>query len=171
MIKRGRKSRRSQAQVITTVLLILIAIAAVAIISTFVINLVRQQLGGTECFQTIGQISISLGAFTHYNETNESVTVGIEVGQIEANVSGFVLSIGSEQAAKAYRVEPGGPARVYMYYNPGSVVELPGPGEKRTYTINVAGENLGKVNKVTLAPILGRRTCDPTDEQSIPSVV
>ncbi len=46
------KSRRSQAELITTVLLILVSIAAVVLVSGFVINMVRDYLKPTDCFKT-----------------------------------------------------------------------------------------------------------------------
>jgi len=45
--------KKAQAEVIVTILLILIGIAAVVIVGSFVMNLVRDNLSGTECFDAI----------------------------------------------------------------------------------------------------------------------
>ena len=66
------KVKRSQAQVITTVLLILIAIAAIAIVSGVVINFVRNRLVFTECFDTTGQLEIDADSEFTFYESNTS---------------------------------------------------------------------------------------------------
>jgi hypothetical protein len=164
------KCKRSQAELITTVLLILISIAAVVLVSTFVINMVRTNLVGTDCFKTAGQIKINLGeGFTYYDKNGTGTTyVSIARGEETFNLTGLLITVGTGQSSKSYTVranstEPSGSVTLYNDKSP----ELPRVSETRTYKI----VNSGEVTTVSVVPYLfPDRLCkEGKDEQQIPS--
>ena len=165
------KNKSAQAELITTVLLILISIAAVVLVSTFVINMVRTNLVNSDCFKTAGQFKINLDeGYTYYNNTagNKAVFVSISRGAEAINITGIVISIGTGQTSISYTVRQNSsdPQNSVTMYDGKSPV-LPGKSEIRTYRINSSEA----VSKVVIVPIMQPdRICkEGTDEQTIPT--
>jgi archaellin len=164
------KTKKSQAELITTVLLILISIAAVVLVSTFIINMVRSNLVGTDCFKTAGQIKINLEeGYTYYKTADQAVYISISRGEEDINLTGLLISIGDGQSSSSYKIlkdlatsEPVG-ATLWD----GTDLVLPGKSETRTYKII----STSVVSKVKVVPIIyPERTCkEGADEQTIPS--
>ena len=170
-IKKIWANKRSQSQVIVTVLLILIALAAVAIVSAFVIQLVRDNLSGTECFKTLGQVEIDIeNGLTYFYVDNNSVYVSIERKQKDFNLTGILLSLGNEQKTKAYTIKQGdGTSDEVTMYGYGDI-EIPGKGEKRTYQVETSPDfSTTPPNMVSIAPIIEKgRQCELADERTLP---
>ena len=138
-----RRGKKAQAQIITTVLLILIAIAAIAVLSMFIFNLVNQKLGGTDCFSTATQYEIKAGTegATCYDATANQFTVTVQRGQnSDYNLTDLLIVAGDAASSESYSYEDD--------VNSGT---LPGPGEKRTYTFNV----VGGVDTISVTPVIG----------------
>ncbi len=163
------KTKRSQAELITTVLLILIAIAAVVLISTFVINMVRQNLKGTECFDTTGQFTINLEGYTYYNSSDNKTSISIERGEKEFNLTGISISLGTEASMKTFTIKPSGGSSEVSMYNGGNII-LPASSETVTYVINLTGTSIKSVTRAKIAPVmLQNRICsEGIAEASIP---
>ena len=168
----GIKNNKAQSELITTVLLILISIAAVVLVSTFVLNMVRQNLQGTDCFKTSGQLSIDLTSkYTYYNPVLDEVSVTIDRGEKDFNLTGLSISVGSAAVSKSYVVRYSGSDAGISAYG-GATLTLPGLSETRTYIINVASANLGTITNVKIAPIIyPNKLCqEGVDEQTIPTL-
>lgn len=134
--------KRGQAQIITTVLLILIAIGAIAFVSVFIFNLVSENLGGTECFKTVAQFEIKSGdeGATCFDGA-DALTVTIQRGQnADFNLTALSITAGDEQTSKTFS----------------QTADLPGPSEKRTYTVDISSAGVTTVNTVTVTPIIGK---------------
>ena len=164
-----QKTKKSQAELITTVLLILIAIAAVVLVSAFVINMVKSNLVGTDCFKTAGQIEINVeDGYTYYDSTNKAVFISVARGEADINITGLIVSIGTGQTSVSYtlKVNSSDPAGVSMWDGNTSLV-LPKKSETRTYKI----PSNDLVSKVKVVPILDLdKTCkEGTSEQTITS--
>lgn len=146
MEKRGKKA---QAQIITTVLLILIAIGAIAVVSVFIFNLVSENLGGTECFKTVAEFEIKSGdeGATCYDATLSQVLVTVQRGQnAEFNLTDLSITVGDVESSTTF-----------SYADDIDAGDLPAPGEKRTYTLAVTGG----VDSVTVTPIIGKgKACE-----------
>jgi len=63
-------SKRSQSQIITTILLILIGVIAAGIIMSFIIPFIKDKLQGGDCLDVVNKIEISSG-YTCYNTTDD----------------------------------------------------------------------------------------------------
>ena len=74
--KKMMKSKRSQGEIITTVLIILVVLAAVAIVATFIIRTVRTSTGTAEEKAQCLSIEASIERAVK-NETNVSVKRGV----------------------------------------------------------------------------------------------
>ena len=150
-------SKKSQAELITTVLLILISIAAVVLVSTFVINMIRENLGGTECFKTVGQININVeDGYTFCNSTLGITTINLERGANDFNLTGFLVSLGNEQSMTTYTMRAGTSYiltdKVKMYSSPTGNLTVPGILGSETYNITT-GAGV-KITKIKVLPII-----------------
>lgn len=161
--------KKSQAELITTILLILISIAAVVLVSGFIINMVRSNLVNTDCFKTTGQIKINLDeGYTYYNITSKSLSLSISRGEADINLTGIIISVGDGRTANSYKITPGlsSPSGFTMY--DGSIVALPGKSETRTYNLTLTTLAISNVKIVPI--IVPDLTCkEGSDEQTIPS--
>ncbi len=150
--------KKGVSDVITNVLLVLIALAAVAIISAFVIPYVRNSLAGsTTCTDLKEYASIVDIGKNCYNSTN--TLFSIERGLDNITIKGFVVSITAEGESKRYDIG----------YDKDSVgiemlnkvewelqEQVPEPGEARTYLFDIANGN-----KVKLAVVSEKgKTCE-----------
>jgi len=148
------KSKRSQTQIITTVLLILIAIGAVAVVSTFIFSLVNDNLTGAGCFKTANQFSILVegeGGVTCYNAANGELYVTIERGYGDFNLTDIAISAESLTESSKFIISTND--AVVAYGEDGGEVVLPRGGEKKSYNITLG---LTGINKVSAVPIIGR---------------
>jgi len=164
------KNKSAQAELITTVLLILISIVAVVLVASFIINMVKQNLQSTDCFQTSTQLSINLDEkYTYYDAATSKVYVSIKRGEKDFNMTGISISVGTEANADPFIVKlSGGASEVTML--DGGNISLPGISGTRTYIIDVSDRSLGNVSKVKIAPMIAsNKICqEGVDEQNIP---
>ena len=170
------QDKKSQSEVITTVLLILIGIAAVVIVSGFVINLVRSNLKNTDCLDVISQIKINLeGDATYYDSAEKALHLSVERELMNFNLSGFLVTFGNEYSSKTIRVKPNSPdleSIQYVDFNGeklnSSFLRYPDSGEIKSYIINATFYNMGSITKVAIAPIINKdQECNKADEQII----
>jgi len=142
MLNRQRKN--AQAQIITTVLLILIAIGAIAVVSVFIFSLVSDNLSGTDCFKTVGQFEIKSGNEGSTCYGGNGINVTIERGQeTEVNLTGFSVTVGNSEESKSYEI----------------TTNLPEAGEKKTWQLDVT-DVTGGVDSVSVVPIIqGDKQC------------
>ncbi len=159
------KSKRSQAEIIVTVLLILIALVAVGIVSMFVINLVRENLKGTDCFKTTGQLEIKLDeGVTSFDSVSKKLSITIERGTESFNLTGIVVAAGSEASSETYTVKSGTVTGITMYPS-GENLSLPNQGQKLSYIIQTTST---AVNTVSIAPVINDgQKCSVVDEVKI----
>lgn len=163
--------KKSQAELITTILLILISIAAVVLVSGFIINMVRSNLVNTDCFKTTGQLKINLeDGYTYYNTTSTSskaAYISISRGEADVNLTGLLISIGDGQSSTSYTLKKiSGSSKEITSWD-GNAPTLPEKSETRTYRIN----STSAISKIKIVPIIYPEiTCkEGADEQTIPS--
>ena len=174
MKMRRLKNSKAQSEVITTVLLILIGITAVILVSGFVINLVRNNLKGTDCFQTTGQLSINTdGGYSYFN-SNGNLSVSIERGSKAFNLTGINIIYGTGSSTKKVYVRNGAGSSEEVYYilPNGTIVhnatELPDSSETKTYIIDTTSSGMSSVNTVLIEVVIDKDvSCGKTDEASI----
>ncbi len=163
--------KRSQAEVITTVLLVLLGIVAVIIIISFVIPFIKNQISESDCLKVNGKVTITNNhKYTCYDTsvTPPKMRIQIHFGD-DANLAGFAIEVGGA-TTKTYQVKKSGttttstPNDVIMYSATASTpaLELPGKNEERTYQIKNVDT---QPEKIKVYPILSDgRLCDSFDE-------
>jgi archaellum biogenesis protein FlaJ (TadC family) len=159
--------KHAQAELITTVLLILISIAAVVLVSTFVISMIRENLPSTECLKTASQINVNVeDGYTYWNGASVTV-VNIERGATQFNLTGFLVSLGNDQSTKTFTITAGlPPADIKMFGDASASITIPGIIGAQTYNITT-GPNFA-VTKITVVPIVyPGKNCNEGKVQSI----
>lgn len=169
------KNKHLQSEVITTVLLVLVGIAAVVIVGTFVIKMVNNNLKSADCFKTAGQITLNMD-YTYIQ--GDILYVSITRGQTELNISGIKVIFGTSSSTKAEDIIDGEESNIANGWavldNLGNPVlgllDIPKKGETRTYAINYVNKGFvsKSVNNVVISPIMQDNVkCDKTDEQEV----
>lgn len=164
--------RKAQAEVITTVLMILIGIVAVGILSAFIINMVRTNLKGTECFESMGQLEVNLENGWSYFVIQGGVGVvyvNIERGSKDFNLTGINIVYGNGVETKKVLLENGKVTAGVQYVtginSAQDTIVLPQPGESKTY--NITSALSGDITKVGVAPTVNYVECSVADEKEI----
>lgn len=149
--------KKSQSEVVTSVLLILIVIAAASIIIGFVIPFVRNQISDSDCFKVIDQIKITEN--TDYNcYENNNMSLQIHMGDAVDLINGFIIEVGGA-STKAFEVTngtDGSSNKIYMYGGSSTII-LPKKNEEKTY---ILADLDAKPEIIRLYPILNSgKTC------------
>jgi len=174
------KFKRSQTEVIVTVLLILVGIVAVGFLSAWIINLVKGNLKSTACFDIAGQISLDMGnTFLVEGTSNldymhsDWLYLGLQRSGKDFNLTGFNVVYGNDFATdRKLKIASSSVTRVYLVNSTGkpgsSNLIFPDSGEERTYAINITAFGIDNINKVSIYPIIeGTLECEKADEQSV----
>lgn len=169
--------KKAQAEVIVTILLILIGIAAVVIVGSFVMNLVRDNLSGTECFDAISELSINDDStITYYNSTSKTIYFGLTRGSKEFNLSGIVVVYGDKRISQNKELKEGATLNELAYWDISGVwksgaLSLPKQGESRAYYINLTSQM--NVTQITVYPMLEnyKKCSEKADEATVKSVI
>lgn len=84
------KTKRSQSEIITTVLLVLVALAAVAVIAVFIINQVRTSTANAESKANCMKVDY---AITVANSNDKNITVQ-RLDDVSVGVKNLVVTVG-----------------------------------------------------------------------------
>ncbi|MEK6914768.1 MAG: archaellin/type IV pilin N-terminal domain-containing protein [Nanoarchaeota archaeon] len=171
--------KKSQSEIITAVLLILIVIALAVIILNFSSNFVKNKLSDTGCFDVVGRVSfVSSNKYTCFRDTNEGgiasndhVILKVHLGDVES-VSGLLIALGGANT-KSIKIINGAKIDGVKMYGDNSVdpalelpLELPKKNEERTYVIAVTSipENI-KINAI-ITNENSEKVCETSDSIS-----
>ena len=134
------KTKKAQGEVIVTVLLILVGIIAVGLVSVFIINMVRSNLQGTECFNTAGQLTIASDDYTFFKDS--VVHISVERGETDFNLTGINILLESGGSSTTYTIRDGNSVKginMSSGTTPG-VLAIPKPSGKYSYMINLTSD-------------------------------
>jgi flagellin-like protein len=157
-------SKRSQSQVVTAVLLILIVITLAFIVMNFVVPFVKNQLSGSDCFEVAGKLDLGNNpSYTCFNEgltpSEDYVYVQIHIDDISESIEGFKIELGGA-SSKSFTIKDNSADSVVTMFTSGDPIELPGDNEERTYKIMKEGHP----DYIKVYPILkGGKTCESSD--------
>jgi len=156
MIK--KRGKRSQSQIVGTILLILITVVAAGLIMAFVIPFIREKLPdkSQNCLDVISKVKIS-GAYTCYNATSKNQSVQIHIDDVRNSIKGFTIELGGP-SSRAVRALEDDNLGVKMYG--GEVFQLPNNTEERTYLI----ASTTKPTYIAVYPVLkNNKVCEASD--------
>ncbi len=164
------KEKRGLSQVVATVLLILITVAAAVIIAGFIIPWIRGGLESTECFNYRDYFTFEndfgYNCYNEYNGVNNyliSISAKSGLNETQENVVGFGLALikqGDSVALTVMNEDNPATKGIFMNSGFGNPLVLPKSGEIRTYYYN----NSDTFESARVYPILkSGRKCEPSD--------
>ncbi len=156
-------SKHSQSQIVSSVLLILLVVAAIVLIFAFVIPFIKDRLNSGDCLDVTGKVEISTGYTCYNDETsgNEVMQVQINVGNVKDLIEGFSIELGGA-STNNYEIKNNIKVTdVIMCGGSNDILELPpNDNTERTYVISSSE----KPNIVRVYPILkGGKVCGVSD--------
>ncbi len=154
-------NKNAQSQIIGTVLLILIVIAATVILANYIIPWVSELLNRNKgCLETIGNVKIETGKYTCYNSSANEMYVQVHIG--ETAIKGFKIELvgATSKVVEITSGKNGEPYNVSMYRD-GWTLSLPEASGAITYKVSQISE---KPDAIKVYPILDdNRICDASD--------
>ena len=153
MIKRGVSA---QADIVSTILLVLLSIVLVGLVIGFVVPFVKEKLSSGDCLEVLGKIEIKPD-YTYY--ANNQMYVQIHIADASQLINGLAISLGGADS-KNFRIINGSTLSDVKMYNGNSDLELPNNNEERTYNITSSV----KPTSVSVYPILkNNKICEVSD--------
>jgi len=154
-------SKKSQSEVITTVLLILLVLASIVIVMNFVVPFVKNQLSGSDCFNVADKIQITNNdMYTCYNSSSSKLNVQVHIGDVVDKIEGFSISLGGASSS-VYTIKNGTTVTNVAMYGGSTNLILPGKNEEKTYVISGVSS---RPDNIKVYPILTNgKSCDSVE--------
>ncbi len=163
------KNKRGVSQVIATVLLILITIAAVILIAGLLIPWVKNSLPETSCVDVLGMLEIAEDkTYTCYDSVNMKAKVMLKLGFADVEVRGLIIVLSGEGESKRFEIIKGenAPDGVSMI----GEWRFPEQGESRTYIFDFETAGIGfSAEKAESALIIGKDSVCESVSMNLPA--
>ena len=150
------RNKKSQSEIVSSVLLILLVIVAAMLIFAFVVPFVKNKLNSGDCLDVAGKVEIS-SAYTCYNGT--AMQVQIHVLNVRDLIEAVSIELGGA-STNSYKINSSAEISGVSMCNGSSTLEMPpSDNTERTYVITSA-----KPNIIRVYPILkGGKACEASD--------
>lgn len=174
MVSKLLFSKRGLSNIVATLLLVFLTVVAITVVASFVVPLVRDGLGGTDCF-TYRDYYVFEEEFGYSCHTGDLYAVSVRnAGSAGENLTlpeGFVLVYGNEDERQSHQIINGASVdAVTMLDTSISSFAIPRQGEVRTYVYDAAaaGEFSGAIEYAEVHVLLAEdEVCDVSDRISI----
>lgn len=161
------KGKRSQGDIIATLLIVLLVIAAGSILLRFLLPYVGSWLSKGDCFQFNGKIEIiNDPAYTCYDKNTNSLYLKVGFGDFDDSsknkVTGLMLLTQTENNMMTYQLIPPNSNPPGVSLLTGDIGQLPMKNQERTYKImNITI----KPNSTIIYPLIDKkRKCSETSD-------
>ncbi len=158
-------SVRSQSEVISTILLVLIAIVAITTVSMFIINFVNSQIEKSKCVELFNPPIIEIRnnpSYTCYDDNANVMRVQVHFSETRSLLDGFVITLGGADS-QTYKILNNTLVDGVNMGSGGATLVLPADNTEKTYNITsqTPPENL------EIYPVLkGGRVCESSNKIS-----
>jgi hypothetical protein len=158
-----KKNRSGLSVIVTTLLIIVLSMAAVVIVWISVNSLVKNKMeSSVSCYGNYDKIKIN-GMYTCFNKTSASnydLLFSLSVGDV--TVDKVLVSVSSGNAVTGYTITntPQGINGLTMYPSGLAQISLPGKNSGLTYEITGFGY---PIDSVQIAPYIGGNLCGVSD--------
>ena len=159
------KIKKAMSNVVSTTLLILLAIVAVGIVWTTVRGMIDDNISSGEAcnIDILDKVTID-NKYTCYNETSQQFQFSINIGDLDIDY----LLISIDSAGKSHSFEMTNTEtdipQVTNYPDDSTIVKLPEKNSGKTYFFDCDSlECLGKPDALKIAPTIDGNQCEQTD--------
>lgn len=159
------ENQKGISQILATMIMIVLVLAAASIVFSVVNNLVRDEIESSEaCFGNFGKVTINKQYTCRDFDSNE-IQFLISVGEVDIN--GLLVSVSGNSGAKSFKIEGKSMSFVRTYNGLyGDVINPPNENSGLTYIINLNEINIEDANSITIAPIIKGIQCEISDSLS-----
>ncbi|MCX6746539.1 MAG: hypothetical protein NTU63_00190 [Candidatus Pacearchaeota archaeon] len=154
--------KKGLSTIVTTLILIVISMSAIALIWTVVNNMIHTTTEQTEaCFGSYDKVKLN-AIYTCYEQIdslNYRVRFSLSIG--DATIDKVVIGIASQGAIKSYKLN--NTLQTFpdlQYYPSGTQVKLPDKNAGLTY---VASGFASKPDLIQIAPVISEKQCEISD--------
>ena len=162
--------KKALSPIITTVIMIALSLALIAVIWAVVQNLVQENIGKTEaCFDIFDKIEIDK-KYTYHNTTSNELKFLISLKDLE--LDSFLIAIQGESNSKTIEIL-GDSTYVYVKMSGGNYNEtlaIPSSNSGKSYFVNLSDSNVDitSIDTLSIIPIIDTYQCDTaTSENNI----
>jgi flagellin-like protein len=150
--------KKSQSEIIGTVLMILIVVAAVVILGNIVVPMIQELLGDSgNCFEASNKVRVEEGKYTCFNDSQDEMYVQIHMEDLD--IKGFKIEV---TGVKSRTVEitngKDGTVEKVTMYRDSATLEMPPKNGASVYNISGISE---KPDSIKVYPILkNEKVCE-----------
>ena len=158
--------KKGLSEIVTTIILVALSMAAIVLIWAFVSNLVKTQISQSQsCFGNYDKIKLN-SEYTCYERigttTNYNLFFSLNVGDVK--VDKVMIAVSSAGATKSYQITNTNQTITGLtMYPSGSDIILPGMNSGLTY--NATGFN-APIDSIQIAPVISGNLCEVSDSIS-----
>jgi len=167
--KEKSKSKKAQSQIITTVLLILLVLAAITIIWQVIQTFTKDKLSNpTACIDAIGVLEIDEDS-CYTNDDPRKVQLTVQRKLKESDIEGFDMIITTDSNAEVFEVidEEETPNMVMDDEFGTTTLQIPNQGEQKSYKITTTIPNTDNIKHLEISPITNNKKCNPIEKVEI----
>ena len=159
------RNQKGIAQILATMIMIMLVLAAASIVFGVVNNLVKDEIESSEaCFGNFGEVTINKQYTCRDFDSNE-VQFLINVGDVD--IDGLLVSVSGKSGAKSFKIIGEAISFVRTYNGLyGDVINPPNENSGLTYFVNLSEINIEDANSITIAPIIEGIQCGVSDSLS-----
>ncbi len=160
------KNKKAISEVITTVLMIALVLAAIAVVWGVVMNLVQKNVDDTTaCFGNFDKVTFN-DAYTCYDSKTKEMQISISVDNLDS-LDSLLVSISGSGQTKSYKLENGITNNQIKPFsgNYGETVSIPSSNEGKTYVFNISASEINsKPDEIRIAPVISKKQCEVSDK-------
>lgn len=157
------RAKKGLSAIVTTVLLIGLAIVLVGIIWLAITNLVNKQINSASCVDVTGKVSIN-NRYTCYNSTSNELQFSISIGDIDVN--SVLVGIAGQGTSVSLTIKNSTSQipNLVTYPARSADVKIPGKNGGLTYILNLTAAGFsGAPDSIDIAPVIGTNQCSAAD--------
>ena len=159
--------------VVSVLILILLAVVGVGIIAKFSIDFVNDNLSEAgNCFEAVGKLKIN-DEFTCIDNNGSDSFTYVQIETKDLELEEFVITLSAEDKGVGVLIKNGSSGSLTLHLKndvpPYDSLIVPEPNSGRTYSIRTSyGQyELSSIQMVRVSAVFDGKTCDPVDEINI----
>lgn len=154
--------KKGLSAVVTTLVIIALSLVAVGIVWAFVSNFVNKQFeASTSCYEIYDKITINR-EYTCYEKIGEEYNVIFSLNVGDVDIESITVSISSEKENKIYKITNSIQTIEGLTMYPLEETQIILPDKKASGSYKATGFT-GKIEKIKIAPTVGKNICDISD--------
>ena len=157
------KDKKALSGIVTTIILVAMAIGLATIVWVVVDNIVKDKIEGAEaCLNIFGEVNLN-PRYTCYDGTENKLQFSISIGDLD--VQKILVAISSDESSTRFELDDTtSPANVASYPDGVGDALIPGKNSGLTYIFDLSAAGFIEIPKtIDIAPIINGNTCEVSD--------